>query len=81
VNEQETTGAAARRCYSTVCQWKALHRCHYYATCLHTGCDEHMPKFETREGTLRLCGACRLLRAIVYQEDHLIGLRASEGSE
>lgn len=81
MKEQETVGTAACRCYSTVCQRKALHRCHYYARCLHAGCDEHMPKFKTREGVLRLYGACRLLRAIAYQEDHLIGLRTREGGE
>jgi hypothetical protein len=80
MNKPVTISADTRRCYNTECQQAALQLCHYYATCLHAGCDEHMPEFETRDGVLRLCGACRLLRAIVYHEDHLIGLRASERS-
>lgn len=78
MNKPGMISADTRRCYNAECRRGALHRCHYYATCLHAGCDEHMPEFETREGMLRLCGECRLLRAIAYDEDHLIGLRPGE---
>jgi len=65
-------------CYHPRCRQLALYRCHHYKKCAHAGCDEHLPACETSAGTLRLCGACRLLRAIVFHENHLIGLPVQE---
>ncbi len=65
-------------CYNPLCQQIPIYRCKNYYKCGHEGCSEHLPLVQTRDGFLRLCGECRLLRAIFLGEVHLVGLSAED---
>jgi hypothetical protein len=65
-------------CYNPSCQQIPLYRCQHYHKCGHEGCAEHLPLMQTGDGKMRLCGECRLLRAIFLDEVHLIGLSTED---
>ena len=62
-----------QHCYNPDCGKHSQYRCYHYERCGHGGCCEHMPLLPTKAGKIRLCGECRLLRALVFGENHLIG--------
>lgn len=65
-------------CYNPDCQQIPIYRCACYEKCGHEGCTEHLPEAQTGEGVKRLCGECKLLRAIFLDEVHLIGLSTED---
>ncbi len=66
----ENQGVQPTTCYNARCPNEDVYRCYYVEKCHHTGCDAHVPPTKTALGTIRLCGACRLLRAIFIPEEY-----------
>ena len=67
MDNQETQ---IENCYNVKCGNESRYTCYYFEKCGQKGCREHLLLAQTTRGSIRLCGACRLLLAIFLPEEY-----------